>query len=92
MPSPFPGMDPFLEAAEFFPSLHAKLIIYLEEALQPLLPEPYFAQTGERTWIEVAQRYIEPDLNVATPRGRTTHFANCPAPIQLVWMERPMVC
>ena len=21
--------------------------------------------------------------------GRTTHFANCPALIQLVWMERP---
>ncbi len=70
MTSPFPGMDSFLEAAEFFPSLHAKLIIYLEEALQPLLPEPYFAQTGERTWIEVAQRYIEPDLNMAMITGQ----------------------
>ena len=57
-----------LEPAEIFPSLHAKLIIYLEEALQPLLPEPYFAQTGERTWIEVAR----------TSRGR--HFGICELP------------
>jgi uncharacterized protein DUF4058 len=36
----------------------------LEEALQPRLPEPYFADSSERIWIEMSYRYIEPDLSV----------------------------
>lgn len=64
MPSPFPGMDSYLEHPSHFPSLHGKMIIYLEEALQPRLPEPYFAKTGERVWVEFSERYVEPDVNL----------------------------
>ena len=38
MPSPFPGMDPYLEGPEIFPDLHDSLIILLKEALQERLP------------------------------------------------------
>ncbi len=64
MPSPFPGMDPFLEHPEVFPCLHHALIFCLQEALQPRLPDPYFAKTSERVWIESAERYVEPDVEV----------------------------
>jgi hypothetical protein len=64
MPSPFPGMDPYLESPAVFPGLHNRLIAALSESLQALLPPPYFAEIGERVWVEVSQRFIEPDASV----------------------------
>lgn len=64
MPSPFPGMDPFLEHPDHFPNLHGRLITYLEDALQTTLPEPYFAKSRQRVWVEYTERYIEPDVNI----------------------------
>ena len=64
MPSPFPGMDPYLEHPTIFPGLHNRLIAGLSEALQAALPAPYFAEIGERVWVEVSQRFIEPDASV----------------------------
>lgn len=64
MPSPFPGMDPYLEHPRIFPILHGNLITYLQESIQPRLPEPYFAQSSERLWVELAERFIEPDVHV----------------------------
>ena len=68
MPSPFPGMDPYLEAPTVFPGLHNRLVSALSDALQAALPAPYFAEIGERVWVEVSRRYIEPDASVL--RGR----------------------
>lgn len=64
MPSPFPGMDPYLEHPEIFPDLHDRLNTHLSEVLQAGLPSPYYAAIGRRTWIEVSQRYIGPDVQV----------------------------
>jgi hypothetical protein len=64
MPSPFPGMDPFLENPAFFPSVHSRLITFMAEALQSRLPEPYFADISERLWVETTERQIEPDVDV----------------------------
>lgn len=69
MPSPFPGMDPFLEAPEFFPGFHKRFMVFLEEKLQKALPRPYFANTGERIWIEYSQRHIDPDANIHRHNG-----------------------
>ena len=68
MPSPFPGMDPFLEHPDIFPDLHDRLNAYLSEALQAQLPPPYYAALGRRAWIEMSQRYIGPDINVLQSR------------------------
>jgi hypothetical protein len=68
MPSPFPGMDPYLEHPEILPDLHDSFTIYLREALQPRLPEPYYADIGQRVWVEISERYIEPDFNVLRAR------------------------
>lgn len=61
MPSPFPGMDPYLEHPTLFRGLHNRLITRLSEVLQAALPEPYYAEIAERTWVEVSSREIEPD-------------------------------
>ena len=37
MKSPFPGMDPYLE--EFWPDVHASLIIYARDQLEEQLPK-----------------------------------------------------
>jgi hypothetical protein len=46
MPSPFPGMDPYLEA--HWRDVHARLIIYASDALQGLLPGSLRARVEER--------------------------------------------
>ena len=47
MPSPFPGIDPYLESPEIFPDFHDSFITYLRETLQASLPAPYFAALPE---------------------------------------------
>jgi hypothetical protein len=61
-------MDPFLEHPERFPGFHASFIAALKATLQPRLPEPYYADSGRRSWIEVSGRFIEPDVQVLEPR------------------------
>ena len=72
MPSPFPGMDPYLENPEIFPDLHDSLITYIRENLQANLPPPYYAAIGRRVWIEASRRSIEPDVHVLRARSCKT--------------------
>jgi hypothetical protein len=72
MPSPFPGMDPYLEHPRRFPDLHHDLITSLKGALQTQLPQPYYASSDARVWLEYSQRYVEPDVSVLHP-GRGPH-------------------
>ena len=64
MPSPFPGMDPYLEAPERFRDFHDSLIVSLKYDLQPRLPEGYFVRTNRRLWLEGASTPKFPDLDV----------------------------
>ena len=52
MPSPFPGMDPYIEAQANWQDFHNSLIAGIRDALGVRLPEDYVARTDER--IEVA--------------------------------------
>jgi hypothetical protein len=69
MPSPFPGMDPFLEHPEIFPDFHDAFIANLRASVQAQLPPPYIATLGRRAWIEVSERFVGPDVQVS--RGRS---------------------
>jgi Protein of unknown function (DUF4058) len=64
MPSPFPGMDPYLESPDWFPDLHDNLILHMKGALQRSLPPSYYAQSGYRFWLERSQRHADPDVEV----------------------------
>ncbi len=63
MPSPFPGMDPWLEDAEVFPNLHGKLINAIEDALNAALPPGYVALSKSRVWVD-PELTREPDVSV----------------------------
>ena len=67
MPSPFPGMDPFLEDPKYFGDLHGRMHFCLSEQLQSRLPAPYFAAISERLVVEVEEakpRWIESDTDI----------------------------
>ena len=64
MPSPFPGMDPYLESPDWFPGLHDSLIVFMKGALQRSLPGAYYADSTQRVWVEYSQRHVEPDVEV----------------------------
>ena len=71
MPSPFPGMDPWLESRKFFPDLHGRFIGELSAALNAVIPPPYYTAIGTRVVIEgdFPDRYVEPDVDVLKPAG-----------------------
>jgi hypothetical protein len=62
-------MDPYLESPAWFPDLHAGLIFLMKETLQQSLPAPYYAQSGQRVWLEYTNRYAEPDVEVVRSAG-----------------------
>ncbi|MBI3269501.1 MAG: DUF4058 family protein [Planctomycetes bacterium] len=65
MPSPFPGMDPYLEHT--WPGVHARLIVYASDQLQVQLPSDLRADVEQRVLLEemagVEQAY-RPDVYV----------------------------
>jgi hypothetical protein len=64
MPSPFPGMDPYLEHPALWPGVHQGLITYMQAALNTLLPPHYVADIGERLYVVQPERSIYPDVVV----------------------------
>ncbi len=70
MPSPFPGMDPYLEEPTLWLGVHAGLIAALESALNAVLPEGYAADIGERVYLMDSRRDAYPDVAVAQFAGR----------------------
>jgi hypothetical protein len=69
MPSPFPGMDPWLEDSEVFPDLHNSLIYLLREAINSGLPEGYVAMSANRVWVD-DESQSEPDVSVFGRNGK----------------------
>jgi hypothetical protein len=60
MPSPFPGMDPYLEDPAFWPSFHQQFICYWCEAINERLPDDYVALVDERIVIDDPTRHGRP--------------------------------
>lgn len=52
MPSPFPGMDPYLEDPAFWAGFHVSLIVHISAALNRVLPDKYFADVDEYVWLQ----------------------------------------
>jgi hypothetical protein len=70
MPSPFPGMDPYLESPDWFPNLHDGLIFTIQAALKARLPRPYYARSRQHVWLDLAhQSPVEPDVDVLRSGG-----------------------
>ena len=68
MPSPFPGMDPFIEGQRW-KSFHARFINVLSDMLMPQVRPRYVVEIEEYVYLarenEDPDRLMEPDLAVA---------------------------
>ena len=66
MPSPFPGMDPYLERPSLWPDVHHRLLSCMSDVLAPILRPAYFVQIEERVYLmdesDPAWPVIIPDL------------------------------
>lgn len=76
MTSPFPGMDPYVEACGLWQDFHNHIIARISEQLGDALPERYLVRTGERSYVVLVEsggmvsHSFLPDVSVAAPRGR----------------------
>jgi len=50
MPSPFPGMDPYLESAAFWSSFHTRFMVAIADAISPQLGTQYYVEVESRTY------------------------------------------
>jgi hypothetical protein len=69
--SPFPGMDPYLE--RYWRSVHHRLITYLGDQLQSVLPLSFRVEVEERVFVSgvpEGSRSIAPDVYVTRSRSK----------------------
>src|SRR5665213_888143 len=71
MPSPFPGMDPYLEDPDLWPDFHLTFLVALRAALNQVLPAPYVARADRHVWVDDPESELRllgrPDLYIADP-------------------------
>lgn len=63
MPTPFPGMDPYLERPGLWEGVHTRLIVAIADALAPNLRPKYRVDVEKRTYLAV----LTPDDLVGIP-------------------------
>ena len=69
MPSPFPGMDPYLERHNVWPDVHSALIVATRDALAPQVAPAYYVAIEERMYIvalDSAEFVGRPDVAIIT--------------------------
>jgi hypothetical protein len=52
MPSPFPGMDPYLEQPVFWPSFHSKFVVAMADAIEAQLDSAYYVEVETRSYLD----------------------------------------
>lgn len=52
MPSPFPGMDPYLEGPTYWSGFHTRFIVAIGDAIAEQLPPGYYAEVELHVWLE----------------------------------------
>jgi hypothetical protein len=100
MPSPFPGMDPYIEECGLWEDFHGDLIHEIKITLARATPKRYLVRTGERAYLVLMESEGKkshpflPDVSVSTPRRRkkssrsgVTAVAEPPADIEPVTLR-----
>jgi hypothetical protein len=78
MRSPFPGMDPYIEACGLWGDFHHDLISEIKHALARAAPERYLVRAGERSYVVLVEqddkvtRPFVPAVSVTTQRHKKT--------------------
>ena len=92
MPNPFPGMNPYLENAAFWPGFHSALINAIADALNAVLPPGFAADVEERLYVTMpfGERQIIPDVLVSSSVAPTERIRLGSAPAVVVPEEKPV--
>src|SRR6476619_3458534 len=64
MPSPFPGMDPYIESSEVWGDFHISMIAAMRAALNGVLPDRYAASADVHVWS------VDPDTEASVLLGK----------------------
>jgi hypothetical protein len=92
MPSPFPGMDPYIEASDEWGDFHTSLLTFIRGRLNAILPRRYRAKVDVFVFIHEPsrrrRRRVEPDVYVVErsrpgEAGLAVAAASAPATITL---------
>src|SRR5438477_12979873 len=77
MPSPFPGMDPFIEMSTWT-DFHTNVTVELQRRINPIVLPRYVARVEERVYIETQypERMIIPDVSVARARAESASVSH----------------
>jgi len=70
MKSPFPGMDPYIEARGLWGDFHHDLISEIKYALAQVAPERYLVRAAERSYIEEEHCEAFVEIYEAAPEQR----------------------
>ncbi len=101
MKSPFPGMDPFIEAEGLWEGFHDRLIARIDDALARVLPEGYVMDIANRTYVVLVEteskneRSAKPDVSISERPSRKkrrtknggTAVAELPETVESVQMQ-----
>src|SRR5437764_320844 len=84
MPSPFPGMDPYLEDPARWADFHVRMITRISEHLNAVLPPQYAARIDRHVYIHeptAEERVLlgRPDVYVAGPPAAPAGAPAAPA-------------
>ena len=99
MPTPFPGIDPYLERRGIWEQVHTDLIVSIRRFLTPLLRPRYHVGIEERTYLAVLppdeQGAGIPDVLITSPRHDpgntpTTTTLTTPEAVQPLVAELPL--
>jgi Protein of unknown function (DUF4058) len=75
MASPFPGMNPYLEAPELWSEFHSRLIVAIADALDDLLSRQYRVAVEKRVYLSEEDEQLLigiPDIAVMGTQAETT--------------------
>jgi hypothetical protein len=100
MKSPFPGMDPFIEACGLWEDFHSHFVERIGDSLAQIIPQHYLVRTGKRSYVVLVESEGKrsypflPDVRItrARPQKRSTRkggtaLAEPPAPVEPVTMR-----
>lgn len=96
MPSPFPGLDPFLEDQGYWREFHSNCIIWMQYALAERVPEAYEVRIEERLSLdyereEVLDRNVQPDALIvrSSEPSRASSTPSATATLEPVLLTLP---
>ncbi|GAA6621455.1 DUF4058 family protein [Scytonema sp. NUACC26] len=96
MPSPFPGMNPYLENPDLWPEVHHRLITAIAIAIAPPLRPKYRVAIEKRTYFSDGQESLEvgiPDVSIISSKSGTSQtpsIATLPAQSEFVTVTIPV--